>query len=257
MLKNNYQNYPSIKIKIDNNEIIVYLILKPNIKKLKLFKKDNSWFLICHKFLTEKDIKNYEIGLKIKKLLINSSYCALSFPINVVQFNLDNEFFYLFGDENQKIKILWNIIEKEKSKIELIAQNSIVIIKINKEKFKNINVRKELIYKALSQILLAKLTIMTHEISKKLNTFTPDIKIKNMISKWGYNKIEKNNKRSITYNFKLFTLPEKIVEYVVIHELTHNIHMNHSKNFYIYAEKFFHNFKELDKKLKTYQVFLN
>ena len=45
-------------------------------------------------------------------------------------------------------------------------------------------------------------------------------------------------------------LPEKAIDAVIVHELCHIIHPNHSKNFYELVEKYIPNYKEIDKYLK-------
>ena len=44
---------------------------------------------------------------------------------------------------------------------------------------------------------------------------------------------------------------EKIVEYVVLHEMSHLKYMNHSKEFWKIVEKYMPNYKEYRKKLNS------
>ncbi|MFQ3550385.1 MAG: M48 family metallopeptidase [Armatimonadota bacterium] len=46
-----------------------------------------------------------------------------------------------------------------------------------------------------------------------------------------------NNKKNIMINLRLFLAPEKILDYVIIHELCHLVHLNHSKDFWLLVEK--------------------
>jgi predicted metal-dependent hydrolase len=55
--------------------------------------------------------------------------------------------------------------------------------------------------------------------------------------------------RNISLNYKLLFLEPKVVEYVLIHELCHTIHMNHSGKFWGLVSKFEPNYKTLDKSL--------
>ncbi len=60
--------------------------------------------------------------------------------------------------------------------------------------------------------------------------------------------------REIVFNQYLITLPERLINYIIFHELTHLIHFNHSKSFNSLILNQFPDKKDLDKKLKTYQL---
>ncbi|MBD2187298.1 M48 family metallopeptidase [Pseudanabaena mucicola] len=56
--------------------------------------------------------------------------------------------------------------------------------------------------------------------------------------------------RNISLNYKLLFLEPNVVEYVLVHELCHTAHMNHSDKFWQLVRKFEPNYKLLDKSLK-------
>jgi len=64
---------------------------------------------------------------------------------------------------------------------------------------------------------------------QKYGVQMPDLKIRNMKTRWG--SCSPSNK-SITLNKQLLKAPRSSIEYVVLHELCHFIHPNHSKHFY-------------------------
>ena len=41
-----------------------------------------------------------------------------------------------------------------------------------------------------------------------------------------------SNKSNLSFNWKLIMMPEEIIDYVIIHELCHIIHFNHSRSFW-------------------------
>ncbi|MFN9869712.1 MAG: M48 family metallopeptidase, partial [Pseudanabaena sp.] len=55
--------------------------------------------------------------------------------------------------------------------------------------------------------------------------------------------------RNISLNYKLLFLETQVVEYVLLHELCHTIHMNHSNQFWNLVGKFEPNYKTLDTSL--------
>ncbi len=61
--------------------------------------------------------------------------------------------------------------------------------------------------------------------------------------------------RNISLNYKLLFLEPEVVEYVLIHELCHTIHMNHSSKFWQLVQQHQSNYQVLDKSLnQAWQV---
>lgn len=60
-----------------------------------------------------------------------------------------------------------------------------------------------------------------------------------------------NFKNELNFNILLAKYPIFIIEYIVIHELAHIKHKNHSKDFYFLVEKFSPNYKKIEKFFKT------
>ena len=59
-----------------------------------------------------------------------------------------------------------------------------------------------------------------------------------------------SSKGNLNFNCLLMELPDEIIDSVVIHELCHRKHMNHSKTFYDEVEKIFPEYKRCCKWLK-------
>jgi predicted metal-dependent hydrolase len=86
--------------------------------------------------------------------------------------------------------------------------------------------------------------------SQEMDLKYEQIKFRKMKSRWG----SCSSKRSITLNTHLLKLPLEYVDYILVHELAHIKHMNHSKEFHALVEKFIPNQKEIRKKFKTVSV---
>lgn len=72
------------------------------------------------------------------------------------------------------------------------------------------------------------------------------ITIRNQKTRWGSCSSDGN----LNFNFKLFFLPEHLMDYVVVHELAHRIHMNHSKDFWKVVETYCPEYKKCTQELK-------
>lgn len=74
-----------------------------------------------------------------------------------------------------------------------------------------------------------------------------EVSIRLMKSKWGCCK----STGKLTFNSLLVAAPMAVLDYVVIHELCHRIHMNHSKAFYDELSIYCANYKQIKEWQKT------
>lgn len=72
------------------------------------------------------------------------------------------------------------------------------------------------------------------------------IRIKNLKSAWGICYSSNN----ITFNYKIIAAEDKIIDYLVVHELAHIKHHNHSREYWKFVENYIPECKELRKILK-------
>lgn len=62
---------------------------------------------------------------------------------------------------------------------------------------------------------------------------------------------------NIRLNWRLLAIPVRLSDYVILHELVHTIHHNHSRDFWAELEKNIPDCKQLKKELKEYSWVLN
>lgn len=87
-----------------------------------------------------------------------------------------------------------------------------------------------------------------HQLASINNFKYQAIKFKKLRSKWGSCDVQ----RIITLNIRLMLLPWELIDYVIIHELCHLEHMNHSERFWMKVEGIIPNYKQLRKQIKSY-----
>lgn len=84
--------------------------------------------------------------------------------------------------------------------------------------------------------------------SKKMNLYPTSISYRKNKRTWG----SCNFKNGLNFNILLMKFPLEIMQYVVIHELSHIKHKNHSKNFWNLVEKYCPNYKQIEKEFKNF-----
>lgn len=75
----------------------------------------------------------------------------------------------------------------------------------------------------------------------------PKLKIRTMKTRWGVCNIKDN---SVTLNSRLMEYDSTKLDYVIIHELSHFRHFNHSHDFWTLVSKYCPNYKEIRKALR-------
>ena len=64
--------------------------------------------------------------------------------------------------------------------------------------------------------------------AEKMGVSFNRIAIKSMKTKWG----SCSNKKNLNFNYKILFLSEEDQDYLIVHELSHLVHMNHSNDFW-------------------------
>ena len=171
-------------------------------------------------FINEKENwinrKKRLIENQIKDLTSNHNkllYLGNLFPINVEQ-NASKELFFT-GEE-----FIANSIEPDSL--------SLSIKKWYKNKFKEI---------ALPRVAY---------FANKHNLMVNQVRIKNQKTMWG----SCSSKNNINLNYLLLMAPMGVIDYVIVHELVHTIHRNHSTDFWDSVESIMPEFQEHKRWLK-------
>lgn len=103
-------------------------------------------------------------------------------------------------------------------------------------------------YKKQAQILFKeRLDLMYNDFSRSIPY--PGLKIRKMTSRWGVCNVRL---KTVTLNLELIKRDIKYLDYVIVHELSHLIHANHSKDFWNLVEENMPDYKKYRKEMKEF-----
>lgn len=103
--------------------------------------------------------------------------------------------------------------------------------------------------KALSQEAHALLPFKLKELSQKSNLAYKGYRIRKLTSRWG----SCSSHKIITLSYFLMQLPWELIDYILLHELVHTKHMNHSRDFWQLLEEFSPNAKQKQKIIREHK----
>lgn len=144
--------------------------------------------------------------------------------------NIRNNELYILGKK-------YNLhIDKSIKKIEVSSND----LYVSSEKYLDNWIKKE-----TRKIFLKRLDYIYNLFEEKIPY--PALRIRSMTTRWGV-----CNKRTkvITLNSKLIRESIEKLDYVIVHELSHFVHFDHSSSFWALVEKYCPNYKKIRKELK-------
>lgn len=173
-----------------------------------------------------KKMKEYE---KLQTIFNeNSGYCIKSYKLNLKQAKRKNISVRLSKD---KINVQYpNELNYDSSEVQTAIRKGI-----------------ERALKVEAKIYLPdRVKTLANKFSFKFNKLS----LKNIKSRWG----SCSRKNNINLSIHLLRLPEHLIDYVILHELCHTIHHNHSSRFWKLLNDITGNAKVLDKELRKFRI---
>jgi len=204
------------------------------------------------------------------------TYNNINYPIEIIKKNNKNTYLRV---KDGKIIVTTNYLVS-KSKIEKLIKDNTSFINKNIDKYNNklkdtsfklFGTEYDIVYglpnteiegnkiytvndKSLNKYLSKYISSIYQErLDYWYNIFeedipVPNLKIRKMTSRWGVCNIKNHN---VTLNLELSKYNMECLNYVIVHELSHFIHPNHSKDFWNLVSKYYPNYKIIRKKLKN------
>jgi len=96
------------------------------------------------------------------------------------------------------------------------------------------------------KIILKRVEFYKH----KFNVVPRQVKIKQQKKRWG----SCTSKGDLLFNWRTIMAPSPVIDYIIVHELSHLIHKNHSGKFWKSVESILPDYKDRKKWLKDYGV---
>lgn len=121
--------------------------------------------------------------------------------------------------------------------------------KFNVQRNPNVKDRKRSIDNALDRFFrnkaVEKITPRLKKWCETTGLEPTDLKFRKLNKRWG--SCTKQNE--VIINYDVVKLPYSLMDYVIVHELVHVKHKEHSKEFWRVVERYIPNYKELDEKI--------
>ena len=129
-------------------------------------------------------------------------------------------------------------------------KNGKLVVHIPKEysKSKRENKVKQLLEQWYRERALVKLQEKTRRLARKVGVEPKSVSIKSYKGRWG----GCNSKQELFFNWNIIIAPNRIVDYVVVHELVHLIHHDHGKAYWKRLKSVFPDYEECKEWLKVH-----
>lgn len=210
---------------VDSREIC-YLLERKNVKNLNLrVRKDGSVFVSANVMVPCREIDKFirSKGTYVLKAIDHFREMAQYKPRPKEY--VSGESFYILGRE-----LRLKVIQTEKNAV----SSDGVYIFLNVKEVDDFEKKRSLVIRFLDQQckkVFGDVMESLYPLVKKYGIEKPTLRIREMETRWGSCLAKK---KAITLNKRLLEAPRNCIEYVMMHELCHLMHPNHSRQFYAF-----------------------
>lgn len=201
----------------------------------------------CNVIIEKKNNKNTYIRVKEDNtIVVTTNYFVTKHQIKKM---LDDNYNFLFKnlkrmerkqEQDEKFLLLgneYNIIVMTDSKVEIVGSN------IYTPSIKKLD---SWLKKEMKDLFLKRIDYYYNLFEEDIPY--PNMRIRKMTTRWGVCNRKSN---TVTLNSELIKYDITKLDYVVVHELSHFIFFNHSKDFWNLVSKYCPNYKQIRKELRN------
>ena len=194
--------------------------------------------------IVRKNNKNTYVRVKNGKIVVTTNY--LSSKNSIIKLIKDNEnsIIKMIDKDSKKMDKSDNFYYFGK-KYDVIYGFNDIDINDNKIYVKDKKMLDKYVDNNIIEIFSSRINYWYNMFDE--NIPIPNLKIRKMTSRWGVCNIKNHN---VTLNYHLIKYDISCLDYVIVHELSHFIHPNHSKEFWNLVGKYYPRYKECRKMLK-------
>lgn len=220
-------------------------------KTLGLQVKSGKVIVRAPSFLTESQIQSF-VAEKSKWLQLKVAQQQQTSPIERMSFK-ENTLLWFKG-EQKKLVISYQPIAQV-----LNLTDEIRVVLANRSRVsateplyedllaKKVKLAIESWFKEQATLYITK---RLNELSLETNLIPKSLKVRQYKARWG----SCNNKGELSFNYLLIMAPHWVIDYVIVHELCHLKHLNHSASFWGLVAEHFPRYKEAKDWLTSHQA---
>ena len=193
-----------------------------------------------------KSNKNAYVRFKNSEIVVTTSYFVTNNQIKKI-LSENIEFLKKVVAKEEKNKEKATKIYILDNEFSIIISNSLNEIDYKNHKIyaKDLKQVDKLIKRETEKIFLSRLEYNYNLFQEKIPF--PSLTIRKMSTRWG---VCNRKLKRVTLNSLLIRYPLEALDYVIIHELSHFVHFDHSKAFWTEVSKYSPKYKEIRKLLK-------
>ena len=231
-------------LKIKDLEIPIEIKSYKNSKSIKFYFKGNILKVTKPKRLSTKVL--IEILKQEEEKIYNKYKDILASEVNTIkQWTTGEKFFF----KGEKFTIIREHRNTNRIEINLNLEQKQIIITVPE----NLNQQQAKTYidKLIKKLLKTNSEAVIAERLPYWSKITEidynEVKVRDATTRYGSCMPSKKN---LYFSSRLIMLPQDKIDAIIVHELCHMKHKNHSKDFYDLVSKYIPNYKEIDKWLK-------
>ena len=156
-------------------------------------------------------------------------------------------------ESGEKLSYLGNeyllrVIRGKRSRARL--EDGLLVVQLPEPDIKSLKREVDRWYRLRAEMTFSEYLKKGYSKISKYGVAEPFLKIRRMKSRWG----SCSRTGEITLNLRLIHLPLSCIEYIIMHELCHLKHLNHSKDFYLFLQGCMPDWKERKAILESYRI---